>query len=140
MTRIPIVAYLAGLNIHSARGICRGMSLRPFFAILIAFAMSFAPFSMPNDSAMAAAPASHHGQITMEQDRCDGQTANGQSGNGGTKDTGMPCCVAMCAAIAANPVVPVEPVAFARVADTQTIEQFGPSFLTELATPPPRRA
>lgn len=140
MTRISTVAGLAGLNIGSARRICPGMSLRPIFVILIAVAMSFAPFAMQGGSALATAPASHHGQMAMTQDHCGGQSDNGQSGNGQTKDIGMPCCVAMCAAIAVSPVAPVGPVAFARVAETQAIEQFGPSFLTELATPPPRRA
>lgn len=140
MTPIPMVPGYAGLNIRIIRCICRGMSFRTFFAILIAVAMSFAPFAMQAGSAMAAAPASHHGQMTMAQGDCGGQTDNGQGGNGETKDSGMPCCVAMCTAIAVSPAAPVEPVAFARAAEIPAIEQFGPGVLTELATPPPRRA
>ena len=135
MTRILIVAGLAGLNIRSARRIFRGMSLRPFFAILIAFAMLFAPLAMQTGSAMAMAPADHQSQM-MDQGHCSDQPAEGTDG----KTMAKSCCVAMCTAVAVAAPSLVEPLAFGRVLDRPSLDRFHHSYLAKLATPPPRRA
>ena len=135
MTRILIVAGLAGLNIRSARRIFRGMSPRPFFAILIAFAMLFAPLAMQTGSAMAMAPADHQSQM-MDQGHCSDQPAEGTDG----KTMAKSCCVAMCTAVAVAAPSLVEPLAFGRVLDRPSLDRFHHSYLAKLATPPPRRA
>ena len=109
------------------------MSLRPLFATLIAFAMLFAPLAMETGSAMAMAPADHQAQM-MEKGHCGDQPGK----NGKTMDKS--CCVATCTAVAVTAVSPIEPLAFARLVDRPSLEQFRHSYLAELATPPPRRA
>ena len=135
MTRILIVAGLAGLNIRSAKRIFRGMSLRPFFAILIAFAMLFAPLAMQTGSAMAMAPADHQSQM-MDQGHCSDQPAEGTDG----KTMAKSCCVAMCTAVAVAAPSLVEPLAFGRVLDRPSLDRCHHSYLAKLATPPPRRS
>ena len=135
MTRILIVAGLAGLNIRSARRIFRGMSLRPFFAILIAFAMLFAPLAMQTGIAMAMAPADHQSQM-MDQGHCSDQPAEGTDG----KTMAKSCCVAMCTAVAVAAPSLVEPLAFGRVLDRPSLDRCHHSYLAKLATPPPRRS
>ena len=115
--------------------ICRSVNIRFLFAMLIAAAMLFAPMAMQEGRAMAAATSPHHGQ-SMEAEHCGEQPATGQDGEAADK----PCCVGMCTAIAVDLVAPAELAAFERTAEPPMIEKFGRSFLTELATPPPRRA
>ena len=123
------------LNFGRLTHIWQGVSFRPFFAILIAFAMLLAPLAMQTGSAMAMAPADHQSQM-MDKGHCGDQPASGKD----SKMSGKSCCVAMCTAIAVVPGSPVEPLAYARSVDRPTIEQFGRSFLAKLPTPPPRRA
>lgn len=111
------------------------VSLRPLFAFLIAFAMSFAPFAMQAGSAMAAMPSDHHSQM-LEKGHCGGQSDEGMA----DKALGKSCCVAMCTAIAVAPVSPGEPLAFSRIAERPALAQFRRSYLAKLPTPPPRRA
>ncbi len=113
-----------------------GVSLRPFFAILIAAAMLFAPFAMQSGSAMAMAPADHHAQM-MDKGHCGDQPAEGENGK---MAMGKSCCVAMCTAIAVTDTVRVEPLAFGRIVDRPSVQVFHQSYLAKLATPPPRRA
>ena len=126
---------LNGLKVRPARRIWPRMSLRPLFAMLIAFAMLFAPLAMQSGSAMAMAPADHHAQM-MESGHCGEQPAKDQGG----KSVDKSCCVAMCTAIAVAPVVPVEPHAFAKNVDRPSLTPFHHGVLAELPTPPPRRA
>ena len=125
----------SGLKIRTFTHIWRSVSLRPLFAILIAFAMLFAPLAMETGSAMAMAPADHQSQM-MEKGHCGDQPAKGKDG----KTMDKSCCVAMCTAVAVTAVSPVEPLAFARIADLPSLDQFHHSYLAKLATPPPRRA
>jgi hypothetical protein len=111
------------------------VSISKLLAILIAAAMLFAPFAMQSGSAMAAMASDHHGQ-TMGTGHCEGQPATNQD----SKSADMPCCAAMCAAIAIAPVSPLDPVAFARPVDRPTLEQFRHGFVAKLPTPPPRLA
>ena len=115
--------------------IWQSVSLRPLFAILIAFAMLFTPLAMQSGSAMAMGPADHQSQM-MNQGHCSDQPTGGKD----SKMGGKSCCVAMCAAVAVAAVSPVEPLAFERVADRPSLVQFHHSYLAKLATPPPRRA
>ena len=124
-----------GLNFGRRTHICQGVSLRPLFAILIAFAMLFAPLATQSGSAMAMGPADHQSQM-MNQGHCSDQPTGGKD----SKMPGKSCCVAMCTAVAVAPVSPVEPLAFERVADRPSLVQFHHSYLAKLATPPPRRA
>lgn len=126
---------LSGLKFRAFAHICRRVRLRQIFAILIAFAMLFAPLAMETGSAMAMAPADHQSQM-MAQGHCGDQPAQDQDG----KMMGKSCCVAMCAAVALTAPDPVEQLAFAEIVDRPSIEQFHHSYLAKLATPPPRRA
>ena len=111
------------------------VSLRPFYAMLIAFAMLFAPLAMQSGAAMAMAPADHQGQM-MESGQCGEQPAKSHHGKAMDKS----CCAAMCAAVAVAPSVEAEPHALARQAQRPALDQFQRSFLAELPTPPPRLA
>lgn len=122
------------LNISDVGRIWLGVSLRPIFTLIIAVAMLFAPLAMQSGSAMAAMP-DHHGQMT-EKGHCGEQPAKSTD----SKSEGKSCCVATCTAIAIAPIAPVEPLAFLRSVDRPSLEQFGPSFLAKLPTPPPRFA
>ena len=123
------------LNFCGLTRIWLGVSIRPFFAILIAFAMLFAPLAMRSGSAMAMVPADHQSQM-MDKGHCGDQPAKDKDG----KAMGKSCCVAMCTAVAVTAVSAVEPLAFARVVGRPSLEQFHHSYLAKLATPPPRRA
>lgn len=125
----------SGLKIRTFTHIWQGVSFRPLFATLIAFAMLFAPLAMQSGSAMAMAPADHHAQM-MEKGHCGEQPAKGHDG----KSVDKSCCVAMCTAIAVAPTTPVEPHEFAKSADRPSLIPFHHGFLAELPTPPPRLA
>ncbi|MDV3257073.1 MAG: hypothetical protein LOX97_04680 [Sphingomonas sp.] len=111
------------------------MKLHPLFAILIAFAMLFAPLAAQSGAAMAMAPADHHAQM-MEKGHCGEQPAKGHDGKAMDKS----CCVAMCAAVAVAPSVEAEPHALAPAVQHPAPDQLRLSFLAELPTPPPRLA
>ena len=112
------------------------MSLRPLFAILIAFAMTFAPLAILGGSAMAMAPATDHHETMMQSGHCAEQPAQDTD----NKSEDKSCCVAMCTAIAVAPVVPIEPHALASSIEPPSLIQFNRSILAELPTPPPRIA
>ena len=116
------------LEVYIAR-----VSLRPLFAILIAFAMLFSPFAMRTGSAMAAMPSDHHSQV-MDKGHCGEQPSSGKADKAHTKS----CCVAMCTTVAIAPALPSAPLAFARVIARPAIETSPHSHLARLATPPPR--
>ena len=111
------------------------VSLRPFFAILIAAAMILSPFAMRGGMAMAAAPAGHHAQLTVDM-HCGSQPGDRMPDK--MNDKG--CCAAMCANITLPAAAPVEPIGFARRIDLPMIASIGASFLAKLPTPPPRAA
>lgn len=112
------------------------MSLRSLFAILIGFAMLFAPLGVISGSAMAKSPAADHHAQMMESGHCDEQPATGNDGKSDSKS----CCIAMCAAIAVEPVKPVEPHALVSSTERPSLAKFDHSFLIKLPTPPPRPA
>ncbi|WP_309601298.1 hypothetical protein [Sphingomonas sp.] len=126
---------LSGLQFRAFAHIFRHVSLRHLSAILIAFAMLFAPLAMETGSAMAMAPADHQSQM-MVQGHCGDQPAQDQDG----KKMGKSCCVAMCTAVALTAAAPVDQLAFAKIVDRPSLEPFHHSYLAQLATPPPRRA
>ena len=111
------------------------VSIRPFFAILIAAAMILSPFAMRSGMAMAAAPGNHHARMTSE-DHCGAQQGERDAGKAIDKN----CCAAMCANIVLPTAVPVEPLAYAQCIDQPAIAAIGKSFLAKLPTPPPRAA
>ena len=111
------------------------VSLRPLFAMLVAFAMLFAPLALQSGAAMAMAPADHHAQ-SMKSGHCGEQPAKSH----GDKKVDKSCCAAMCTAIAVAPTPMSEPHAFASSTERPSLVQFDHSFLAELPTPPPRLA
>ncbi|MDP9422052.1 MAG: hypothetical protein M3Q19_04320 [Pseudomonadota bacterium] len=111
------------------------MSHRSLFAMLIAFAMLFAPLALQSGAAMAMAPADHHAQM-MESGHCGEQPAKSQDG----KTMDKSCCAAMCAAVAVAPSVKAEPHVLTPSAQRPALDQFQHSFIAELPTPPPRLA
>ena len=123
------------LNFCRLTLIWRSVSIRRFLAIMIAFAMLFAPLATQSGSAMAMGPTDHQSQM-MNQGHCSDQPTGGKD----SKVPGKSCCVAMCTAVAVEPASPIEPMAFERVADRPSLDQFHHSYLAKLATPPPRRA
>lgn len=125
----------AALKICSRQRIGPRVSIRPLFAILIAYAMLFAPLAMQSGAAMAMAPADHNAQM-METGHCSEQPAKSHNG----KMVDKSCCAAMCAAVAVAPAVTTEPDTYARTVDRPATDQFQRSYLAELPTPPPRRA
>lgn len=124
-----------GLKLCSARRIWPRVSPRSLFAMLIAFAMLFAPLALQSGAAMAMAPADHHAQM-MESGHCGEQPAKSKDGKAMDKS----CCAAMCVAVAVAPSVALEPHAFATNTDRPSLTLFHHSFLAELPTPPPRLA
>ena len=125
----------AALKRRRQAGIWPSVSLRPLFAMLIAFAMLFAPLALQSGAAMAMAPANHHAQM-METGHCGEQPAKSHDGKAMNKS----CCVAMCAAVAVAPPVEAEPHALAPSVQRPALDQAQHSFLAELPTPPPRLA
>ena len=111
------------------------VSLRPFFAILIAAAMMFSPFAMRSGMAMAATPADHHATMTGD-DHCAPQSGEPKSDLAGDKG----CCAAMCANILLPAAASADPIGFARGVERPAIASIGASFLAKLPTPPPRAA
>jgi len=105
--------------------------LRPLFAILIGAAMLFAPLAMQR--AMAATPADHQEMKTV--DHCDGEPAQDQG-----KSAEMPCCAAMCMAVAVEPATASKPLVFGRAVQRPDLARSPLSYLAKLPTPPPRLA
>lgn len=123
------------LKLRRRRSIWTPVSLRPLFAMLIAFAMLFAPVALQSGAAMAMAPADRHAQM-MGAGHCGKQPAKSQPG----KMVDKACCAAMCTAVAVTPSVTLEPQVFAVDSRRPSPNQFHRSYLAELPTPPPRLA
>lgn len=111
------------------------VSIRQLFAVVIAFAMLFAPFGVQSRAAMATTPGEHHAQM-MKTGHCDEQPSKSHHG----KSMGKSCCVSMCAAVAIAPSPVVEPVQRSHSAQHAALDSIQHSFLAELPTPPPRLA
>ena len=136
MSGFPTSGKLKRLKANQIKAIWPRVSLRPLFAILIAFAMLFAPLAVSNGNAMAMAPtADHHAQMT-ESGHCGEQPAKADHEKAPDKS----CCVAMCAAVAVAPTAIIEPQSFSRPSEAPAPDQFQRGFLAELPTPPPRLA
>lgn len=113
----------------------RGVNVSKLLAILVGWAMLFAPLAMQSGAAMAAMPADHHSQMA-KTGHCGDQPDSGTD----SPADGKSCCVAMCTAIAIAPVAPLSPLAFPPAIDRPALAHFGPGFLAKLPTPPPRFA
>ena len=120
---------------QSLRAYLTTVTFRHVFAMMIAIAMLFAPFSMKSGSAMAAMPSDHHGQ-TNANGHCGNQPRNGMA----DKAIGKSCCAAMCTAVAVTPASPIVPLIFPRTVERPTLSLSPHSYLASLATPPPRTA
>lgn len=127
---MPVIAQRASATYGSH------MSLRPFYVMLLALAVLFAPLALQSGAAMAMAPAGHHSQM-MNGGHCGEQPAKGHDGKAMDKS----CCAAMCAAAAAIvPAIHNGPHALASTVKRPGLDLFRHSFLAELPTPPPRLA
>ena len=111
------------------------MSLRPLTAMLIAFAMLFAPFALQSGAAMAMAPADHHSKM-LSASHCEEQSSQKQ--DSGVTDKS--CCAAMCTAVAVAPAMAAERHVFDPNLDRPRLDLFHHSYLAELPTPPSRHA
>ena len=112
------------------------MRFRAFVAVLLAFAMLFAPLVATSGSAMGMAPSAEHHGRTMESRECGDQRTDGDH----DKSPEKPCCIAMCAAVAIAPSSFVEQHVFPRSDERASLVQLAHGFLAELPTPPPRLA
>ena len=110
------------------------MSLRLFFAMMVAMAMTFAPLAMPAAEA-GAAPAGHHPGMNMAG-HCEGQKAPDQP----KMDHQKSCCVAGCIAAATLADASAEALAPGSDPERPRLDSFRRGILTEIATPPPRAA
>lgn len=108
-----------------------GVSVTRIFAFFVALSLLFGPLAM--DRAMAAAPASRHSQM-----KHDGHCQ--PADNGKTDKAKSPCCAAMCATSAVVPQASPSERIFARLPAIAAPAHFRRGVLSELATPPPRRA
>jgi hypothetical protein len=125
------------LIISHAVGTVPRMSLRRFFAMLIAVAMIFAPLAMQEGAAMAAPGPSHHGAMSAEADHCGANASHRQDRD---KSADKSCCAAMCIGIAIAPVSAGRALAHSRMILRPSAEPFRRGYLGEIATPPPRFA
>ena len=107
------------------------MSLRPFFAMLFAVAMLFAPLAIQDGGAMATAPAADHHANMREPGHCGDQPSKSQ----GTQPDDQSCCAAMCTAIAVAP-TSLEPHALAASAERPSLTHFHHGFMAELPDTP----
>lgn len=123
------------MNIHRMGSISLAVSISKLFAVLIAAAMLFAPFAVQSGAAMAAMPSDHHAQMVGEG-HCGGMPAT----DGDSKPADIPCCAAMCAAMAVAPVSPADPAEVSRSAERPSLKRSLHGFLAKLPTPPPRLA
>nr|WP_294847794.1 hypothetical protein [uncultured Sphingomonas sp.] len=111
------------------------MNRRPLFAILIAFAMLFAPLAAHGGAARAMTPGDHHGQM-MKSGHCADQPEKGDHQKAANKS----CCVAMCMAMAVVPTMPGLLTILTAKIERPLLTRTQRSFLAELPTPPPRLA
>jgi hypothetical protein len=110
------------------------MSLRKVAVAIIGIAMLLAPVAVQNGMAMATpSPAAHHGQMA-DSGPCSDQPA------GKADHAAKSCCAAMCTAIADALPPAFAPLEFASSRERLATDNFRHGFLSELATPPPRRA
>lgn len=106
------------------------MSLLRILTLLVAAALSFAPVAM--ERAMAAMPSGH---AQMASDHCEDEDSPGDD-----TQRADDCCNAACASVAVVPLADVAPARFGRPAATRGSAAFRREILSEIATPPPRRA
>jgi len=109
------------------------VSIRRFFAILVALAVLAAPGV--TSAALAAAP--HHDMAMMEGGHC--QTPPSQSDHH-DKTAGKSCCIAMCMAVAITPATPLLEEHAQAAQNNFFVPTAHDGYLREIATPPPRSA
>lgn len=111
------------------------MSIKWFFAILVAAAVLFAPAFSRAGGAFAAVP-NHHAQ-TMEASHCNAPPSEPGDHD---KAPAKSCCIAMCTGIAIAPASPVKETQLVPKPAIASIPSLHLSYLGEIATPPPRRS
>ena len=110
------------------------MSFRTLAAAIVGIAMLLAPLAVQNGMAMATPPMSaHHGPM-VDSGHCPDQRT------GKADHPAKACCAAMCTAISAALQPAAAPLDFALERQRPAPDQFHHEFLSELPTPPPRRA
>lgn len=117
------------------------MSIRTFFAMLVAVAVLFAPALTRAGEAFAAVP-DQHAQM-MASGHCKAAPSHASESNESSdqdKAGARNCCISMCTAVAVAPAAPPKAVAVhGAVALFPLIHQYH-GCIAEIATPPPRLA
>lgn len=121
------------------------VSIRKLLTLFVAIAVLFAPSMTRAGEALAAVPG--HQMQMMDSGHCkslpsadDPDQANHQKSGSHDKAAGKTCCIAMCMAVALSPPASdqAEIVHTTRPAFPLLHQYHGR--ITEIATPPPRRA
>ena len=111
------------------------MSVRLLFSMMVAVALAFAPFAMPEGEASAADASGHH-EGMAKAGHCDDTPAPAKSD--GHKE--KPCCGSGCMAAAMLPAEGEVVAASPHSTERPGLDRFRRGFLGEIATPPPRLA
>lgn len=110
------------------------VSIRTLFAMLIAFAVLFAPTATRAAEAADAAPVRH--MQMMDSGPC--QMPPAKSSDHGKMDKN--CCISMCMAVAIAPTAPAEVAETTHGVTYFAVPKSWHGYLGEIATPPPRSA
>lgn len=112
------------------------MSIRAFFAMLLAVAVFFAPTLARAGEAFAAVP-DHHAQM-MKSGHCKNMSSDEDTPADKDKAAAKSCCTSMCMAIAIVPTPPLLAERFHQAASSPGVSSFNMISPAELATPPPK--
>jgi hypothetical protein len=126
---MPVIARKASATYGSR------MSIRPLFAMLVAFAMLFAPLATQGGAAMAMPNTPDHHAQMMESGHC--QSLPSKADHHGKTD-GKSCCISMCIGLAVAPAAPATATDMQIAPATFTVATIHLPYLGEIATPPPR--
>ena len=109
------------------------MSFRTLLTLLTAISLLFAPTFAPV-AAASVGPADHHEQM-MTAGHCKSMPDSDMD-----QDDSKSCCVAMCVAIAVEPLAASDPQDLPRSAKAYSLASVFVGLPAEIATPPPRSA
>lgn len=110
------------------------VSIRRIFAVLVAIAVLAGPTYTHVSAAEAAVP-DHHGQMT-ESGHCEAPPTDSSDDEAPTKS----CCISICMAVASSPSTTAADGELKPVPRVFAVPELHPSYLGEIATPPPRRS
>ena len=128
------------------RAYAPAVSIRKLLTLFVAIAVLFAPAMTRAGEALAAVP--DHQMQMMDSGHCKSPpstnnpdtSARHDKSTGHDKAMGKTCCMAMCMAVALSPpVAEAEDIVHAALPAFPLLSQYH-GRITEIATPPPRRA